>query len=86
MDRIERLVRVKALDGLTLHLEFDDGTEGDVCLADRLNGPMLAPLRDPAYFAQVRLASHGAPEWPNGVDLAPDSLYARVVAAKAAAH
>jgi hypothetical protein len=40
-------------------------------------GPVFAPLRDPAYFAQVRLAEWGAPVWPNGVDIAPDALHDR---------
>ena len=32
-------------------------------------GPMLDPLRDPAYFARVSV-DFGAPTWPNGYDLA----------------
>jgi hypothetical protein len=33
----------------------------------------IEPLRDPAYFARVRL-DHGAPAWPNGYDMCPDWL------------
>ena len=73
-----RLVHVAPRPGLRLYLEFDDGTQGEVELASRIRGPMFEPLRDPAYFAQVRLAPHDAPEWPNGLDLAPDALHERL--------
>ncbi len=43
-----------------------------------VRGPRLEPLRDPAFFAQVQVAEYGAPVWPNGLDLAPDALYARI--------
>jgi hypothetical protein len=36
-------------------------------------GPMLEPLRDPAYFQRVFL-EFGAPTWPNGFDVAPEWL------------
>lgn len=49
-------------------------------MADRLNGPVFVPLRDSTFFAQVRLAAWGAPVWPNGVDIAPDALYERLIA------
>jgi hypothetical protein len=35
-------------------------------------------LRDPVFFAQVKLAEWGAPVWPNGVDIAPDALHQRI--------
>jgi hypothetical protein len=41
-------------------------------------------LRDPAYFAQVRVAPElGAVTWPNGADLYPDVLYGRITGAPA---
>ena len=41
---------------------------------------MVAPLRDPAYFARVFL-EFGAPTWPNGFDLCPDWLHMEMEAA-----
>lgn len=36
-------------------------------------------LRDPAYFAQVRVDPElGTVAWPNGADLDPDVLYGRI--------
>jgi hypothetical protein len=57
---------------------FEDGTMADVDLSYLLDyGGVFEPLRDPAYFAHL----HGDDEagtivWPNGADIAPETLYA----------
>jgi hypothetical protein len=64
-----------------LRLRFEDGVEGvvDVEKSVSFTG-MLAPLRDPDFFARVRVdADLGTVVWPNGADLDPDVLYALVV-------
>ena len=75
---MNRIVRVSAGNGYTLHVLFDDGRSGDVNMAARLFGPVFEPLRDPLLFAQVRVDEYGALSWPNGADLAPDALYRTV--------
>jgi glycine/D-amino acid oxidase-like deaminating enzyme len=72
---MERIVKVKALDGYHLYLEFEDGLQGEIDLSARLFGPMFEPLRDPEVFSQVGLDEFGVICWPNGADLAPDALY-----------
>ena len=52
-----------------------DGIAGEVDLSQRLFGPMFEPLRDVAFFEQVRIDEFDALAWPNGADLAPDGLY-----------
>ncbi|MGB5815220.1 MAG: DUF2442 domain-containing protein [Thermoanaerobaculia bacterium] len=69
---------VRPLSDFRLHVEFADGTEGEVDLSDRLDGPVFEPLRDPDYFAQVSIDEFGVICWPNGADLAPDALYRRL--------
>lgn len=74
-----RVVRVTAKPGMRLHVEFADGTAGEVRLdpflsASRVAGTVFEALRDPAFFAQVRIEL-GAVTWPNGADLAPDAMY-----------
>jgi hypothetical protein len=70
---------VAVLDGYRLRLTFDDGTEGVVDLDERLWGPMFEPLRDPEVFARVRVdAGSGTIVWPNGADIAPETLYDEV--------
>ena len=58
-----------------LRARFSDGSAGEHDFSAMLAepGPMLAPLRDPSYFAQVFL-DFGVPTWPNGFDIAPEWL------------
>ncbi|MFQ5527100.1 MAG: DUF2442 domain-containing protein [Thermoanaerobaculia bacterium] len=72
------ICRVEALDGYRLRVEFSDGTAGEVDLSERLFGPVFEPLKDPSLFEKVSVDEFGAICWPNGADLAPDALYARL--------
>jgi hypothetical protein len=77
---LKDIVVAKALSDYRLHLRFEDGVEGVVDLgADLSFRGVFAPLRDPAYFAQVRVDPElGTVAWPNGADLDPDVLYGRI--------
>lgn len=79
---MERIIRLEARYPYRLFVEFDDGLQGEYDMSGRLTGPVFEPLRDPAFFAQVRLDELGAPVWPNGTDIAPDALYARLAEAQ----
>lgn len=74
-----RVVAVEPLREMCLRVKFVNGTSGEVRLrsfleSPRVNGTIFEPLRDPALFRQVRVEL-GAVAWPNGADLAPDSMY-----------
>ncbi len=59
-----------------LRLAFNDGTQKTVDVRPLLDGPVFEPLRDPAYFAHVRLDPVcGTVVWPNGADFAPEALH-----------
>ena len=77
---LKDIVAVQALNDYRLHLRFEDGIEGDVDVAKQINFTgVFAPLRDRAYFAQVRVNSDtGTICWPNDADLDPDVLYSIV--------
>lgn len=66
------------LGGHVLRLSFEDGTVGDVDLGYLVGrGPVFEPLRDPEYFARVAVDRElGTIVWPNGADVAPETLYA----------
>jgi Protein of unknown function (DUF2442) len=70
------VVGVAVVGDHVLRLLFSDGTVGDADFsAERWTG-VLEPLNDPAYFAQVAVdAEAGTIAWPDGLDLAPESLY-----------
>ena len=56
--------------------EFSDDTIGERDFSFLLDetGPMLEPLKDPAYFKRV-FVEDGALTWPNGYDWDPISLH-----------
>jgi hypothetical protein len=70
-----RVRHVKAREGYTLEVEFEDGVRGTIDLTDRLFGPVFEPLLDRNFFEQVQVDGYGAVCWPNGADLAPDALH-----------
>lgn len=72
---MHRVVAARPLDNYRLAIRFDDGTEGEIALEDRLFGPVFEPLRDPDLFSQVFVDDFGAIAWPGGADLAPDALH-----------
>ena len=57
---------------------FSDGLVGEMDLLPELYGEVFEPLRDPAFFAQVRVDPElGTIVWPNGADFSPEYLYRR---------
>lgn len=80
-DPLPHVAEVRHVRGHVLWLRFTDGVEGEVDLADALEGESIAPIRDPATFAQASVR-HGTLVWPNGADWAPETLYERLLAAK----
>lgn len=74
-----QLTDCRHVAGYRVWLRFDDGLEGEIDLTRRFRGrvgPVFQPLKDPAYFARFRLID--TISWPNGADLAPESLYRRL--------
>ena len=71
------ITHVEVIEGHTVRLRFEDGTEKTVDLDPYLYGPVFDEIRrDPAVFAAVRVDTDaGTIVWPNGADLAPDTLY-----------
>ena len=71
-----RVVKAEACGEHSLDLTFKDGTRKRVNLRPLLEGPVFEPLLDPKYFALVELDRvAGTVVWPNGADIAPETLY-----------
>lgn len=73
------VLEVRYVKPYTLWLRFQDGTCGEVDIAPSFKGPVFEPLRDVDFFKQVRLDPEiGTIVWPNGADVAPETLYERL--------
>ena len=58
-----------------IHLTFNDGTAKTVNFRSWLQGPIFEPLREADYFRQF-FVSGSTVCWPNGADIAPETLHA----------
>ncbi len=74
---MHRIVAVKVLPAYKVWMRFADGVEGEVDLSDLVGKGVFAAWNDPDAFALVAIdpRSHTL-TWADGIDLAPDALYA----------
>jgi uncharacterized protein DUF2442 len=69
------VVKAEYVDQYQVHITFTDGTAKTVDFAPWLDGPIFEPLRDVNYFRNFFVAGSTVC-WPNGADIAPETLYA----------
>jgi len=76
-EEIPRVVSVQWLGDHRLRVGFDDGSAGEVDLAARMKfRGLLAPLADPALFAQVAVDEEtGMLRWPGDLEFDPVILH-----------
>ncbi|GJM22855.1 MAG: molybdopterin-guanine dinucleotide biosynthesis protein MobA [Planctomycetota bacterium] len=77
-----RLISARHVGEYRIELTYDDGARGVIDLESELWGEVFEPLKDLAVFPTFELSEElGTLVWPNGADLAPEFLYAKVAAA-----
>jgi len=70
------VIEARVIGKYSVELTFSDGTIKRVNLERWLYGEVFTLLKDPDYFAQMRLEPGDITiSWPNGADLAPEFLY-----------
>jgi hypothetical protein len=76
------VIHVEPRGAYRLFLRFSNEAEGVQDFAKLIaeGGPMVEPLRDPAYFARAFL-DDGVVTWPNSFDLDPIALHHEMKAA-----
>ena len=74
MTFLPSVVRAEYRGGFRIHLTFNDLSEQTVDFRSWLRGPVFQALKDPAYFREF-FVDGGTVAWPNGADIAPETLY-----------
>lgn len=74
MTSLPSVIRAEYRDGFRIHLTFNDNSEKTIDFRPWLEGQIFEPLKDLNYFRRFFLEG-GTVVWPNGADIAPETLY-----------
>ncbi|SRR6266545_6087183 len=74
MNFLPAVVHAEHRGGFRLHVVFNDASENTIDFEPWLEGPIFEPVRDPQYFQRFFIDG-GTVVWPNGADIAPETLY-----------
>ncbi len=75
----KEVVEVKIIKDYTVEVVFDDLKRGVIDLRQYLGRGLFKELLDKKKFRQMKVdAELGTICWPNGADIAPDTLYSEV--------
>jgi hypothetical protein len=83
VNALPAVVQAEYRGDFRIRLVFSDGVEGTIDFSDWLDGPVFEALKDPAYFERFFIEG-GTVTWPNGADIAPETLHERAKASAAA--
>jgi hypothetical protein len=78
---LPNVVRAKYDAAFRIRLTFNDGIEASVDFRPWLSGPVFEPLKQVAYFRKF-FVDGGTVAWPNGADIAPETLYEAATATR----
>ena len=75
MNYLPQVIGARYISGFIISTRFDDGTEKYIDVSQWFKGPVFEPLKDRKLFKKFFIEG-GTLAWPNGVDIAPEALYA----------
>ncbi|MGH2773674.1 MAG: DUF2442 domain-containing protein [Actinomycetota bacterium] len=80
MEKIVDVEEVEVVAEHRLRLIFFDGSIGEIDFSGRDWQGIFSPLKDPVFFAEVTVDHElGTIVWPNGADMAPETLHERAM-------
>ena len=68
------VIRAEYRGDFRIRITFNDLSENTIDFREWLDGPMFEPLKNPEYFQRF-FVDGGTVAWPNGADIAPETLY-----------
>lgn len=83
MDFLPTVIEAEYRGGYRINLTFNDGVAETIDFEQWLEGPVFEPLRDVGYLQRFFLEG-GTVAWPNGADIAPETLHELAKARQAA--
>lgn len=83
MGFLPSVVRAEYRGEYRLYVVFNDGSASTLDLEQWLEGPIFEPLKDQAFFRRF-FVEGGTLVWPNGADIAPETLYIEAKSSAAA--
>lgn len=83
MELLPTVIEAEYRGEYLIKLTFHDGVEETIDFAQRLEGPVFEPLKDVSYFQRFFLEG-GTVAWPNGADIAPETLHELAMSREAA--
>ena len=75
MKLLPQIIEAHYVSGYCIDLLFNTGLRKTVDFSHWLKGPVFDPLRSRAEFRKFFI-SGGSVCWPNGADIAPETLFA----------
>ena len=74
MSFLPSVIRAEYRGGYRIHVTFNDDSEKTIDFREWLKGPVFEPLKAANHFRNFFLDG-GTVAWPNGADIAPETLY-----------